>query len=81
MQQNKKKRKLAQDIHRAFQIAAPLLSIVYVLMGGVLFFGYLGNLLDQKWDSSPFGVVTGVFIGFGLGIYNMIKVLQHSNRK
>ncbi len=80
MNQNKK-RNLARDVQRAFRIAAPYLSIVYVLMGGVLFFGYLGHYLDKKWDSSPLGVIGGVFIGFGLGLYNMIKVLQQTNRK
>ena len=80
MKQNKK-RNFAQDIHKAFQVAAPFLSIVYVLIGGVLFFGYIGNFLDQKWNTGPLGVVIGVFVGFGLGLYNMIKVLQQLNRK
>lgn len=76
-----KKRNFAQDFHKAFQVATPYLSIVYVMIGGVLFFGYIGNYFDKKLDSSPLGVIIGVFLGFGLGLYNMIKVLQQFNRK
>ncbi len=76
-----KKGSFSLDIHRAFQKAAPFLSIVYVLMGGVLFFGYLGNYLDKHWKYAPLGIILGVFLGFSLGLYNMIKVLQNLSRK
>ena len=76
-----KKRNITKDFHRAFQVASPYLSIVYVMIGGVLFLGYLGNYIDKKWGSSPLGIIIGVFLGFGLGLYNMIKVLQQINRK
>ncbi len=80
-QNHKPKRNVIPELQKAFQKAAPYLSIVYVMMGGVLFFGYIGNYLDQKWHSSPLGIIIGVFLGFALGLYNMLKVLQQINRK
>ncbi|NOX88838.1 MAG: AtpZ/AtpI family protein [Calditrichaeota bacterium] len=80
MKKNKKE-PVHKDLHRAFHLAAPYLSIAYVMIGGVLFFGYIGNFFDKKWDSSPLGIITGVFLGFGLGLYNMVKVLKQFDRE
>ncbi len=80
MVQNKK-RFTPEDIHKAFQAAAPFLNIVYVLLGGILFFGYIGHYLDSKIKTSPLLLIFGVFLGFGLGLYNMVKVLKQYDRQ
>lgn len=38
------------------------------LVSGVLFYGFLGWLVDQ-WLETRFFVVAGIFVGAGLGIY------------
>jgi len=36
-------------------------------------FAWLGSLLDGKLESRPWFLLAGVFAGFGLGLYNMIR--------
>ncbi len=76
---NKNKQQL--DIHKAFQAAAPYLNMAYVMIGSILILGYLGYYLDKKLQTSPLLLLVGVFLGFGLSIYNLIKVINHSDRK
>jgi F0F1-type ATP synthase assembly protein I len=80
MAQNKKKPKIS-DVQNAFRAAAPFLNIAYVIIGGVLFFGYVGYYLDSKLNTSPFLLIVGVFWGFALGLYDMFKVLKKFDRK
>lgn len=68
-------------ISEAFHKAAPFLSIVYVLFAAVGLFAYLGYVIDEKWDTSPVFIVCGVLLGFALGMYNMVKVIQQLERK
>jgi len=65
----------------AYHKAAPFLNIVYVLFGAVGLFAYLGYLIDDKWDTRPLGIILGVLLGFALGMYNMIKVIQQMERR
>lgn len=41
-------------------------------------FGGLGWWLDTKLGSSPWLLIIGIFAGFGLGLYSMIKKLGPS---
>ena len=82
MQSNQKnKKKLQLDIHKAFQAAAPYLNMAYVMIGSILILGYLGHYFDKKLHTSPFLLLFCVFLGFGLSIYNMIKVIKENERK
>ncbi len=83
MKQNNQKSKNRQslDIHKAFQAAAPYLNMAYVMIGSILILGYLGYYLDKKLQTSPFLLLVGVFLGFGLSIYNLIKVIKETERK
>jgi F0F1-type ATP synthase assembly protein I len=77
----KAQRKRSNVVTEAFHKAAPFLNIVYVLFGSVGLFAYLGYTIDLHWNTSPVCIILGVFLGFGLGLYNMIKVIQQLERK
>lgn len=68
------------EANRSFRKAAPYLNIGYTLAGGILLFAYIGYLIDEKTQQAPLFLVLGVFLGFGLGFYNMIKVLKNLDR-
>lgn len=76
-----RKEKTQLEIAKAFQKAAPYLSIVYTFFGSIIIFGYLGYWLDGKWNKSPLFLIIGVFLGFALGMYNMIRVITELERK
>jgi len=76
----KKKPKKMNEGVRAFQKAAPYLNIVYSFFGGIILFGYLGHWADQFWDHRPLLLLAGVFLGFALGLYRMIKVIKDLER-
>lgn len=41
---------------------------------GVL--GFLGRSADQKYGCDPWGVLAGILLGMGLGIWSMLKQLE-----
>lgn len=64
----------------AFRRAAPYLNIVYTFFGAIIFFGYLGYWLSEKYTLGPYPLVAGVFLGFALGFYRMMKVINQLER-
>ncbi|MBD3226224.1 MAG: hypothetical protein GF313_15965 [Caldithrix sp.] len=69
-----------QEIQSAYQKAGPYLTIAYVFIGGILFFGFVGYYIDQKSHLEPLFLILGVFLGLGLGFYHMIKTIQNMER-
>ncbi|MEJ2054379.1 MAG: AtpZ/AtpI family protein [Calditrichaceae bacterium] len=69
------------DKRNAFRKAEPYLNIGYTLIGSILFFGYVGYLVDKWTDLKPIFLIIGLFIGLFGGFYNMIKVIQKADRK
>ncbi len=61
---------------RAQRAAAPYLSAVWRVVGGMLVGGGVGWFLDGKLHSSPWGLVVGLFLGLGAGFYAMIQALS-----
>ncbi len=57
------------------------MNMAYVMIGSILILGFLGHYLDKKLHTSPLLLLVGVFLGFGLSIYNLIKVIKESERK
>lgn len=41
-------------------------------------FALAGRWLDGRWNASPWFLLVGVFLGFGLGLYSMIQKLPSS---
>jgi F0F1-type ATP synthase assembly protein I len=42
-------------------------------------FALIGRWLDGRWGTSPWFLLGGVFLGFGLGLYSMLKKLPPSS--
>ncbi len=40
-----------------------------------------GNWLDQQWGISPLLLILGVFVGGGVGFYNLLKILTGADRR
>ena len=43
-------------------------------------FAFLGHWLDRRLGRSPGCLLAGVFLGFGLGLYSMVKKLPSTSR-
>ena len=80
MSKNQKTDRQVNETVSAFQKAAPYLNIVYTFFGSIILFGYGGYLLDEWLDRAPVFLISGVFLGFGLGFYRMIKVVKDLER-
>lgn len=76
-----KKESGSGQITGAYQKAAPYLNVVYSFFGGILLFGYAGYLLDEKWHKRSLFLIIGVFLGFALGFYRMLKVISELEQK
>jgi len=66
---------------RAQRAAAPYISVVWRLVGGVLVGGGVGWFLDGKLHSSPWALVVGLLLGMGAGFYGLIQGLSSMNKK
>lgn len=76
----KQKPKKVNEAVSSFQKASPYLNIVYSLFGGIILFGYAGYSLDEYLQKRPLFLIIGVFTGFLLGFYRMIKVIKDLER-
>lgn len=43
-------------------------------------FALAGRWLDGRWNTGPWLLIAGVFLGFALGLYSMIQKLPSSAR-
>jgi F0F1-type ATP synthase assembly protein I len=55
------------------------LGLAFAATVGV--FAFAGRWLDERLGSSPWLLLVGVFLGFGLGLYSMIKKVPPATRK
>ena len=60
----------SQYVGAGIQLAV---SIFLFLLGG--------NWLDQQWGTSPLFLILGVFVGGGVGFYNLFKILTGAERQ
>ena len=44
-------------------------QLTLMVLGGL----WLGKQMDQRLDSEPLGLMFGVFLGFGLGMWRLIR--------
>ena len=69
------------DAFSAYRKAAPFINAIYAFIGAVILFGFIGWWLDQKLHSEPLFILSGLFLGLGLGFYGLIKTAQKLEKK
>ncbi len=47
----------------------------YTLIASLIIFIFSGNYFDVLYDSSPFGLISGMCIGLAIGFYNLAKII------
>ncbi len=57
------------------QQAGPAATASYTLVGGIIFLGGLGYLIDAWRGWSPWGLIVGLGMGVTLGFYQLIKTV------
>jgi F0F1-type ATP synthase assembly protein I len=60
---------------------AMALELPFVMIGGVLIGGGLGYLADRAMHTSPAFILIGGFLGFGAGIWDIIKRLSRQEKQ
>ncbi len=55
-------------------------GVVFEFVGMILILGFVGNAVDGKYDTDPWGLLGGLLIGMGFGLYLMVKQLDKINR-
>ena len=59
---------MARGVMWASQISTMGLQVALPALGGYL--------LDQRWGTSPVLLIIGVFLGFAISLYSIIKLTQ-----
>ena len=57
------------------------LELPFIMIGSVVIGGGLGYLLDRSFHTSPALTLVGGFLGFGAGVWDIIRRLSRSENK
>jgi len=57
------------------------MELPFIMIGGVLIGGGIGYLVDRSLHTSPALTLVGGFLGFGAGIWDIIRRLSHEEKK
>ena len=68
-----------ESFQRIIKQSGPAASASYALITSILIFTYIGWYIDNRNNSSPTGIICGIFIGIAIGFYYLIKVV-HSQK-
>ena len=49
------------------------------LVAGMIVFSYLGYLADKHFNISPWGILTGMFLGLFYGAYEVWKIIRNDS--
>ena len=60
----------------AYRKAMPYINLVYVLLASIIMFGALGWFGDKYFQTKPFFLIIGLFLGLGIGFYSFFKSLK-----
>ena len=66
---------------KGYRAAAPWLSAVGRLFGGVGFGVVAGVLIDRQLGSSPVATLIGSLLGMGIGFFSFIKGVMDLSKK
>jgi F0F1-type ATP synthase assembly protein I len=70
-----------KNLSDSFKKAGPYINISYVLIASIAMLGALGWWIDQRSGTEPLFIITGIFAGFFLGMYNLFQVLKKLEKK
>ena len=60
------------SLKKAVGLAALVTQLTLMVVGGLL----AGKWLDQRFGVEPIGLMSGVFVGFGLGMYRLARMVS-----
>jgi len=66
---------------KALQTAGPLLTAGIQMAVAIGLVGFIGYMLDQHWQTSPWLMVVGIFLGSAAGLYQFIKTATKIDAK
>jgi len=62
------------DLKKSYTKYTKILVMLFQIIILMLIFTFLGNWIDKKYEHKiPYLTIIGVFVGMGIGFYNMIK--------
>jgi F0F1-type ATP synthase assembly protein I len=68
-------RKAVESMQRTLDRGSPGVIASYGLIGSVLLLGGLGFLVDQYFQTEPWGVFVGLLVGVAIGLYQIGRIL------
>ena len=69
------KQKTLKSIQKIILQSSKASAASYTLMASLIIFIFGGNYFDAFYDSSPFGLISGMCIGLAIGFYNLAKII------
>lgn len=69
------KQKTLKSIQKIILQSSKASAASYTLMASLIIFIFGGNYFDVLYDSSPFGLISGMCIGLAIGFYNLAKII------
>jgi F0F1-type ATP synthase assembly protein I len=66
MEPNRKNLRVNRSIWEIAGLGVEFAAILFVFI-------YLGNYLDTDWGFKPWGLVLSLGLGFGLGLYHIVR--------
>tara|TARA_Y100000996_G_C22238741_1_gene526759 strand:- start:278 stop:550 length:273 start_codon:yes stop_codon:yes gene_type:complete len=77
----KKRKKAILNSYLSFQKvlsqAGPAASASYSLIASILLFIFIGFYIDDRFETSPFGIIIGMVLGLVVGFYQMVKIAKY----
>jgi F0F1-type ATP synthase assembly protein I len=64
-----------QSLQENVTRSGPVAGAAYTLVGGIILLGGIGYALDAWRDTSPWFLVTGLFLGILVGFYELVKTV------
>ena len=69
------KQKTLKSIQKIILQSSKASAASYTLVASLIIFMFGGNYFDVLYDSSPFGLISGMCIGLAMGFYNLAKII------
>ena len=65
----------AQSLQDNVARSGPVAGAAYTLVGGIILLGGIGYAVDAWRGTSPWFLVTGLFLGIVVGFYELVKTV------